>query len=230
MPSNVSRSAANAALVSVTVTVYAFTVPSVNAAFRCAAVSVINATVTAPLVISATASACTAVTGAVSVTASLFKPVIVPAKFALYAASTSACVPVKVVAAEAFTATVVLASSAFSAAASSDVSVTVTLYALPVPLKVLKLATKPEVRLAVTTPVVTPSIVLASVTETTSLKVTFSLPRPVTSPAPAAYTAATAACVPVSVVTESAFTATVVLPYSAVSAVAETVASPTVML
>ena len=140
--------------VSVIATVYAFTVPSVSDAFSVATKPLDKVTVTAPLVINATASACAALTVPVIVTSSLFKPVTVPAMFALYAARMSACEPVKVKIDPAFTATVVLPSKVFSVAASSDVSVKVTLYALPVPLNVEKLEARPVVNVAVTTPVV----------------------------------------------------------------------------
>ena len=126
--------------------------PSVKEAFSVATRPLVNVTVTAPLVIKATASAALAAIVPLNVTSSLFRPVIVPAMFALYAARTSACAPVRVVIDAAFTATVVLPFRVFKIAASSVVSVSVTLYALPVPVKLLKEAARPVVNVAVTTP------------------------------------------------------------------------------
>ena len=99
---------------------------------------------------------------------------------------TAAAVPVSVVTAEALTATVVAASIVFRAPAAAVVSVTVTVYALPVPVSVANDDTSPLEMVAVTTPSVLTSMRFASATVTGLLRVTFSSPRPMMVPAAAA--------------------------------------------
>ena len=140
---------------------------------------------------------------------------------------TASAAPVNIVTAEASTATVVAASIVFRAAADAVVSVTVMVYALPVPVSVASDETSPLEMVAVTTPVVRPSSVLAFATLTpASLRVMACEPENEIPAEPVALIAA--AAVPVSVVTDAALITPVVelsrlLSAAAVSVVSESV-------
>ena len=82
------------------------------------------------------------------------------------AAFISATEPVSVVTAVAVMVTVVFPSSAFRAPAATDGSVTVIVYALPVPVRPASAVISLSEISAVTTPVVSASTILASATET----------------------------------------------------------------
>ena len=91
----------------------------------------------------------------------------------------SDAVPVSDVTATALTATVVAASIVFSDPAAAVVSVTVMVYALPVPVSVASDDTSPLEMVAVTTPEVAASTRFALATELDPVSVTASSPRPV---------------------------------------------------
>ena len=137
-------------------------------------------------------------------------------------------VPVKVVTEVAFTATVVLPFKVFNAPASTDASVTVMVYGLPVPVKPAKVAMSPVEIVAVMVPLVNTSraFACAEVIESDTIKAAV-LPS-VMPPEPIAVVMS--ALVPVKVVIAVATTATVVFASSALSADAATVVSVTVMV
>ena len=124
---------------------------------------------------------------------------------------------------------VVMPSRALRAVAVADVSVTVKAYALLVPVRVERAEIDPASIVAVITPEVWPSMLLACATVAVPL-----LMLTATSPAvlmeAELIAVSIAAAVPVRVPTEAALTATVVLPSRVLRAAASTEESPTVMV
>ena len=165
---------------SVTVIVYAFPV-SVSPARVAISPSEIAAVIT-PVVWAARVLAWATVNSPPIVHASFPSPKIVPFAPAAYTVLTSANVPLIVVEVTVI-GTVVLVFRVLSAAAVTNASVTVTVYALPVSLSPARIAVSPSEIVAVTTPVVKAEMTLAWATVMLSEIVIASFPRPVMVPA-----------------------------------------------
>ena len=134
--------------------------------------------------------------------------------------------PVTVVTVVALIGSVVLPSSVFSALAAAVVSLSVMVYALPVPVRVARVARSPWLIVAVTTPVVLASTLLAFNTLVLPVSVTDSLPRPVIVPAVLAlYNVMISDAAPLRVVTVAALIVLLVVPSSTMRSVAATVMS-----
>ena len=154
-------------------------------------------------------------------------PAAVSMPLALIAVAISLAAPVRVPTEPAFTLTIVLVSSVFRSAALTEPSLTVILKAFPVLLlRPASVVMSLLLIVAVTTPVVLLSIVLAWATVAVPL-VTFAATFPAVSMVEALMAVAISAALPVSVATEPALTLTVVLVSRVLRAAASTEVSVT---
>ena len=150
---------------------------------------------------------------------------LIPAE--LNAVVTSAAVPETKLMALALIAMVVLPSRVLRASPLTDESLTVMVYALPVPVSPLRVEKVVSLIVAVTTPSVFPSTRFASATLVLLLSVTASLPNPVKPPL---YTDNTSDAVPVMPVTSVAVTFRLVAASTAFISAALTAAVATVIV